>query len=59
MTATSREAAELAVLLPKVPLERIRHEFGPETAEIVEALRAKGPYSRIAVAASMIILGWS
>ena len=47
MTATSREAAELAVLLPKAPLERIRDEFGPVTADIVKALRAS-PYSRIA-----------
>ena len=49
MSATSREAAELAVLLPKTPLERIRSEFGPGTADIVEALRPKGPYSRIAI----------
>ena len=39
MTATSREAAELAVLLPKAPLERISEEFGRPTADIVEALR--------------------
>lgn len=51
MTSISREAAELAVLLPKAPLERIRDEFGPATADIVEALRSRGPYSRIAVEA--------
>lgn len=48
MTAISRNAAELAVLLPKASMERIREEFGRETAEIVEVLRAKSWYSRIA-----------
>ena len=48
MTATSREAAELAVLLPKAPLERIHDEFGPATADIVKALRPSSPYSGIA-----------
>ena len=51
MTAISREAAQLAVLLPKAPLERICREFGSETADIVEALRPKGPFSRIALEA--------
>ena len=51
MTATSREAAELAVLLPKAPLEGIRAEFGPETAEIVEALRARNSYSSVSIEA--------
>ena len=54
MTATSREAAELAVLLPKTPLERVRSEFGAQTAEIVKAIRPKGPYSRIAVEAMVL-----
>ena len=48
MTATSREAAQLAVLLPSAPLERIRNEFGAAIADIVEALRPNGPFSRIA-----------
>ena len=48
MTTTSREAAELAVLLLKAPLERIRDEFGPATADIVKALCPSSPYSRIA-----------
>ena len=51
MTATSREAAQLAVLLPSAPLERIRREFGPATADIVNAFRPKGPFSRIALEA--------
>ena len=51
MTATSREAAELAVLLPKAPLEGIRDEFGSVTADIVEELRAKSPYSSVAIEA--------
>ena len=48
MTAISREAAQLAVLFPSAPLERINSEFGSETADIVEALRPKGSFSRIA-----------
>ena len=51
MTPTSREAAELAVLLPKAPLEGIRAEFGSETAEIVEALRARNAYSSVSIEA--------
>ncbi len=54
MTTTSREAAQLAVLLPSAPLERISREFGSETADIVEALRPKGPYSRIALEAMAV-----
>ena len=49
MTATSREAAELAVLLPKAPLERIGEEFGRPTAEIVKSLRASSPCSGVAL----------
>lgn len=48
MTATSREAAQLAVLLPSAPLESIRDEFDPATADIVRALRPRVPFSRIA-----------
>ena len=51
MTATSRAAAQLAVLLPSAPMERISREFGSEAADIVEALRPKGPFSRIALEA--------
>ena len=54
MTATSREAAELAVLLPKTLLDRVRGEFGAKTADIVKAIRPKGPYSRIAVEAMVL-----
>ena len=58
MTATSQEAAELAVLLPKAPLERIREEFGPATADIFKALRPSSPYSKIA-AEAMALYGRS
>ena len=51
MTATSREAAQLAVLLPSAPLERIRQEFDPATADIVQALRPRVPSTRIALQA--------
>ena len=51
MTATSREAAQLAVLLPSAPLERICREFGSETADIVEALRPGAPFSKVALEA--------
>ena len=51
MAGTSREAAELAVLLPKAPLEGIRAEFGTETAEIFEALRARNSYSSVSIEA--------
>ena len=51
MTATSREAAELAVLLPRTPLERVCGEFGAQTADIVKAIRPKGPSSGIAAEA--------
>ena len=54
MTAISREAAQLAVLLPSAPLERISSEFGSETADIVETLRPRGPYSRIALEAMAV-----
>ena len=54
MAATSREAAQLAVLMPNAPLERICREFGSETADIVEALRPTSPYSRIAIEAMAV-----
>ena len=47
--ATSRHAAQLAVLFPKAPLERISDEFGREIADIVEVLRPKSALSHIAV----------
>ncbi len=49
MDWTSRESAQLAVLLPEVPLERIRKEFGSKTADIVEDLRGTNQYSKIAI----------
>lgn len=51
MSDISREAAQLAVLLPSAPLELIRREFSSQTADIVEELRPKGPYSKIALEA--------
>ena len=48
MGAVSREAAQLAVLLPRAPVEPIRDEFGAATADIVELLRLTSPYSSIA-----------
>ena len=58
MGRISRDAAELAVLLPKIPVERIRDEFGPATADIVEAIRVSSPYSTIALEA-MVLHGTS
>lgn len=51
MAAISRQAAELAVLLPKAPLDRVEKAFGASVAEIASALRRKGVYSKIAVEA--------
>ena len=47
MNETSRQAAQLAVLLPSVPREYISREFDSETADIFEALRPKGSFSGI------------
>lgn len=54
MNETSRQAAQLAVLLPSVPRERICSEFDSETADIFEALRPKGPFSSIVNEAMMM-----
>ena len=54
MTSTSREAAELAVLLPNAPLEGIRDQFEPVAAGIVEELRAKSPYSSVSIEAMVL-----
>ena len=51
MAPISRQAAELAVLLPKAPLEGIRAEFGLQTAKIVEALRATNSFSSVSIEA--------
>ena len=51
MAVVSRQAAELAVLLPKAPLDRVREAFGAPVAEIVEALRISSGYSKIAIEA--------
>ena len=47
MNKTSRQAAQLAVLLPLVPRECICREFDSETADIFEALRPKVHFSNI------------
>ena len=47
MNKISRQAAQLAVLLPFVPRECICREFDSETADSFEALRPKGPCSKI------------
>ena len=47
MNETSRQAAQLAVLLPFVPRECICREFDSETADIFEALRPKNSFSKI------------
>ena len=51
MSATSRQAAQLAVLLPSASLERISREFCSETAHIVEKLRPRVPFFPIALEA--------
>ena len=51
MAVVSRQAAELAVLLPKAPLDRVREVFGAPVAEIVKALRRSSVYSTIALEA--------
>ena len=48
MNETSRQAAQLAVLLPSVPRERICSEFDSQTADIFEALRPRGYFLGIA-----------
>ena len=54
MNETSRQAAQLAVLLPSVPRECICREFDSKTADIFEALRSKGPFSKIVHAAMTV-----
>lgn len=51
MAVASRQAAELAVLLPKASLDRVREAFGTPVAEIVKALRRSSVYSTIAIEA--------
>ncbi len=47
MNETSRQAAQLAVLLPSVPREYICRKFDSKTADIFEALRPKKTLSKI------------
>ena len=42
MTTISREAAQLAVLLPSAPIERISREFGSETPHAASLRAAQG-----------------
>ena len=51
MGLVSRQAAELAVMLPKAPIERVKEAFGESVAEIASALRRKSVYSKIAIEA--------
>ena len=51
MELISRQAAELAVLLPKAPLDRVEEAFGASVAEIASALRRTSVYSKIAIEA--------
>ena len=51
MDLVSRQAAELAVLFPKAPLDRVEERFGALVAEIASALRRTSAYSKIAIEA--------
>ena len=51
MDLVSRQAAELAVLFPKAPLDRVEEAFGISVAEIASALRRTSVYSKIALEA--------
>ena len=51
MDLVSRQAAELAVLFPKAPLDRVEEAFGESVAEIASALRRTSVYSKIAIEA--------
>ena len=51
MELESRQAAELAVLFPKAPLDRVEEAFGASVAEIASALRRTSVYSKIAIEA--------
>ncbi len=51
MDLVSRQAAELAVLFPKAPLDRVEETFGASVAEIASAPRRTSVYSRIAIEA--------
>ena len=51
MDLVSRQAAELAVLFPKAPQDRVEAAFGVSVAEIASALRRTSVYSKIALKA--------
>lgn len=54
MNVTSRQAAQLAVLLPSVPRERICLEFDSETADIFEVLHPRDSFSKIVLVAMTV-----
>lgn len=54
LNVTSRQAAQLAVLLPSVPRERICREFDSETADVFEALRLRDSFTKIVLVAMQV-----